>query len=166
MEAILLIGIQASGKTTFYNERFAGTHVRISMDLLRTRNRERERLQKCVEAGKPFVVDNTNPTRAERARYIGPSRAAGYRVIGYFFEPDPKGSYARNEKRDDRTRVPPAGLFGTLKRLERPGRSEGFDELYRVRLPEPGKFAVERWAGAHRPPARAPGPDSGTEGDR
>jgi predicted kinase len=29
MEAVLFIGIQASGKTTFYRERFFDTHVRI-----------------------------------------------------------------------------------------------------------------------------------------
>jgi hypothetical protein len=63
MEAVVLIGIQASGKTTFYQQR--------------------------------FVVDNTNITAAERARYILPSRAAGFRVIGYSFAP--------------------AGFFGTLK---------------------------------------------------
>ncbi|MEN3294973.1 MAG: hypothetical protein V7642_4226, partial [Burkholderiales bacterium] len=40
MEMLLFIGIQASGKSTFYKERFFDTHVRISMDLLRTRNRE------------------------------------------------------------------------------------------------------------------------------
>ncbi|MEL6944740.1 MAG: ATP-binding protein, partial [Bacteroidota bacterium] len=36
MQAILFIGIQASGKSTFYKERFFNTHVRISMDLLNT----------------------------------------------------------------------------------------------------------------------------------
>ena len=60
MEAVVLIGIQASGKTTFYQQRFFATHVRISLDLLRTREQQR------------FVVDNTNITAAERARYILP----------------------------------------------------------------------------------------------
>ena len=42
MEAIVFIGLQASGKSSFYKERFFSTHVRISLDLLRTRNRERQ----------------------------------------------------------------------------------------------------------------------------
>jgi hypothetical protein len=39
-EAVLLIGIPGSGKTTFYRERFFNTHVRLSLDLLKTRERE------------------------------------------------------------------------------------------------------------------------------
>lgn len=34
MEAAILMGLQASGKTMFYRERFFHTHVRISLDLL------------------------------------------------------------------------------------------------------------------------------------
>src|SRR4051812_8782542 len=37
MEAVILIGIQGSGKSTFYRERFFDTHVRVSLDLLKTR---------------------------------------------------------------------------------------------------------------------------------
>ncbi|MDL2321544.1 ATP-binding protein, partial [Desulfosarcina sp. OttesenSCG-928-B08] len=66
MEAIIFCGIQASGKSTFYLERFFKTHVRISLDLLRTRNRENRFLSLCLETGQHFVVDNTNPTRSDR----------------------------------------------------------------------------------------------------
>jgi predicted kinase len=140
MQAILFIGIQGAGKSTFYREYFFDTHVRISLDLLRTRHREQRLLQFCLDTGQPFVVDKTNPTASERARYIGPARAAGFQVIGYFFEPDPKGSFDRNLRRT--RRVPPAGLFGTLKRLERPRTEEGFDRLQRVVLPPEGEFAI------------------------
>lgn len=40
MEAVILCGIQASGKSAFYSERFFHTHVRINLDMLRTRRRE------------------------------------------------------------------------------------------------------------------------------
>ncbi|MET0623593.1 MAG: hypothetical protein ABW250_11485, partial [Pyrinomonadaceae bacterium] len=73
--------------------------------------------------------------------------AAGFRVTGYFFEPDPKGSLRRNNEREGKRRVPPAGLFGTLKRLQRPRRDEGFDQLYRVRISESGVFLSEPWGG-------------------
>ncbi|WP_334187307.1 AAA family ATPase [Noviherbaspirillum sp.] len=144
MEAILLIGIQGAGKSTFYRERFFDTHVRISLDLLRTRNRERRLLAFCLETGQRFVIDKTNTTIAERARYIAPARATGFKVIGYFFEPDPKGSIERNRQRT--RQVPAAGLFGTLKRLERPDQAEGFDQLYRVVLTPEGGFAVSDYA--------------------
>jgi predicted kinase len=41
MEAVIFVGIQASGKSTFYCQRFFATHMRISLDMLRTRRRER-----------------------------------------------------------------------------------------------------------------------------
>ncbi|HEV2147441.1 MAG TPA: AAA family ATPase [Longimicrobiaceae bacterium] len=148
MEAIVFIGIQASGKSTFYRARFFDTHVRISLDLLRTRRRERLLLAACIEAQQPFVVDNTNVTREERARYLAAARPAAFRAAGYFFEPDPAGSALRNAGREEAKRVPPAGLFGTLKRLERPTAHEGFDALFRVTIAPGGEFAVEPWAGA------------------
>lgn len=143
MEAHIFIGIQASGKSTFYQRCFFDTHVRINLDMLRTRNRERLLFEACLRAGQPLVIDNTNPTAADRARYIGPAQAAGFRITGYFFEPDPRGCYERNERRA-RT-VPPAGLFGTLKRLERPVFTEGFDELCQVVLQPDGRFEVSSY---------------------
>jgi predicted kinase len=142
MEAVILVGIQASGKSTFYRERFFDTHLRISLDLVRTRRRERLLMEACLEGGQRFVIDNTNPTVAERARYLAPARAARFRTIGYFFEPDSKGSVARNAGRA--RQVPPSGIFGTLKRLERPTFAEGFDELHRVRVGD-GTFTIEAW---------------------
>ena len=137
-----MIGIQATGKTTFYMQRFFETHVRISMDLLHTRNRERIFIQACLSTQQRFVVDNTNPTRMERTVYINAARESRFRIIGYFFEPDPRLSWERNEERTGKRKIPPAGLFGTLKRLERPIKDEGFDELYRVHAQE-GRFDIE-----------------------
>jgi predicted kinase len=148
MEAILLIGIQAAGKSTFYRRRFFDTHVRLSLDLFRTRYRERRMLEVCLETRMRFVVDNTNATVRERARYIVPARAAGFAIHGYFFVPDPKGCYERNKERG--AAVPAAGLFGTLKRLERPCHEEGFDMLWQVELRENGEFAVCDYAPASR----------------
>jgi predicted kinase len=143
MELILLIGIQGAGKSTFYCERFLHTHVRLSLDLLKTRNREKAILETCLGVGQALVIDNTNVTAAERARYILPAKEAGFRVAGYFFEPDPNGSLARNNQREGRSKVPPAALFGTLKRLQRPALEEGFNELFLVRLTGSGEFSVE-----------------------
>ena len=55
-EAVILIGIPGAGKSTFYRERFANTHVHISLDVLKTRARERTVLQECIAAGRSFVV--------------------------------------------------------------------------------------------------------------
>ena len=41
-------------------ERFFRTHVRLSLDMLRTRHRERLLFQAYLEAKQSFVIDNTN----------------------------------------------------------------------------------------------------------
>jgi predicted kinase len=47
MEMIILYGIQASGKTTFYKENFFKSHVRLSLDQLNTRNKEQVFINAC-----------------------------------------------------------------------------------------------------------------------
>jgi predicted kinase len=145
MEGVIFCGIQASGKTTFYRERFFDTHVRISLDLLRTRRREQLLLAACLEGRQPFVVDNTNPTIADRARYIAPALAAGFEVIGYFFATEPRAAFERNRRRPGRAAVPAAGLFGTQKRLQVPTLEEGFRRVYRVGIAEGDEFQVDPW---------------------
>ena len=137
MEAVVFCGVQGSGKTTLYRDRFAETHVRVSMDLLRTRGREEAFLRLCVESGQRFVVDNTNPTPTDRRRYIEPAAAAGFRVIGYLVEVDRSLALARNAGRTGRARVAVSGVLGTERRLLRPTLEEGFDELWHA-TPAPG----------------------------
>jgi predicted kinase len=86
LEAIIFIGIPTSGKSTFYKERFFGTHVCINLDRLKTRRREESIFQACLEARLSFVVDNTNMLKSGRVRYIKAARKAGYRVVGYYFQ--------------------------------------------------------------------------------
>ena len=143
MEAVVFCGVQGSGKTTLYRERFLDTHVRVSMDLLRTRAREAAFVALCVESGQRFVVDNTNPTPADRRRYVEPARAAGFRVIGYLVEVDRSLALARNAERSGLARVPVARVVGTDPRLFRPTPEEGFDELWHATATPEGGWRVE-----------------------
>jgi hypothetical protein len=142
-EAVVFCGVQAAGKSTFYRERFFETHVRINMDMLKTRTRERLLLDACILAKQPFVVDNTNPLAADRARYVQPARAAGFRVSGYFFRATTREAIARNRRRTDKPAIPVPGLLGTYKRLEEPTWSEGYDALFTVTLTPDNAWIVE-----------------------
>lgn len=148
MEAIIFVGIQASGKSTFYRERFFDTHLRINLDMLKTRYREQLILRACIDAKQPFVVDNTNPSVEERARYIRPARSGGFRVVGYYFGSRVREALARNSDREGKERIPEKGILGTYKRLRVPGLEEGFELLRYVRIDEEGRFVVEEWSDA------------------
>lgn len=108
MEAVIFVGLQGAGKSSFYRERFFHTHLRINLDQLRTRHRERRFMQVCVESRQRFVVDNTNPTRADRAVYIRAAKEAGFRVVGFYFQSRIEDCMRRNEQRPVPQRVPRA----------------------------------------------------------
>ncbi|MDB5389092.1 MAG: hypothetical protein JWM11_4738 [Planctomycetaceae bacterium] len=144
MEAILFIGLQGSGKSSYYKERFFGTHVHISLDLFRTRDREQRFLDVCLMTRQRFVVDNTNPGRAERVKYFDAAKSAGYSIHGYYFESKIDACVQRNAGRRSRECVPLAAILSTSKKLELPRRDEGFDKLFYVRLLD-GTFHVEEW---------------------
>jgi predicted kinase len=143
----ILMGLQASGKTTFYRTVLAPTHVHVSKDAFpRARNRQRRQLRLITEAlagGRDVAVDNTNPAPEDRAAIIEPARESGASVVGYWFPPDPIASLARNAERDGKTRVPEVGLRATLSRLRAPRPQDGFDALHVVRFDGAGGFVVE-----------------------
>src|SRR6266540_3409563 len=144
MEAVLFIGVQGSGKTTFYKERFFETHIRVSRDMLKTRHRERLLVDACLAAKQAFVVDNTNSLRSQRAEHIGPAKAAGFRVVGYYFRCELAEALRRNAQRPKDRLIPPAGVVATFKRLQPPSFSEGFDELRVVEIDEANEFVEFR----------------------
>jgi predicted kinase len=144
MEAVIFIGIQGSGKSTFFRERFFDTHVRINLDMLRTRRREELLVAACLEGGQSFVIDNTNPLPSDRARYIGAARAAGFRAVAYFFEASLKEAMQRNNLRSGKQKIPAPAVAAAFKKLVPPCTEEGFNEIYTVKVVAEGGFVVTR----------------------
>jgi predicted kinase len=141
-EAVIFIGVQASGKTSFYRQRFFDTHVRISLDMLRTRYREQLLVAACLESKQSFVIDNTNPLPADRARYIERSRVAGFQVVAYFFLSSLHDAIRRNRQRTGKQLVPVPAIAGTFRKLQVPSLEEGFDALYTVAAAPKDTFVV------------------------
>ena len=142
MEAIIFIGIQGAGKSTFFRERFFDTHVRINLDMLRTRSREGMLLTACLQSGQAFVIDNTNPLPADRSRYIEPARAAGFRIVAYFFKTTLREAMQRNNLRSGKQKIPAPAVAAAFKKLAPPSVDEGFDEIHTVEVVPGGGFVV------------------------
>jgi predicted kinase len=163
VELVVLIGLQGSGKSTFYRTFYAATHVWVSKDRLRNNRRPQRRqmqlIEEALQQGRSVVVDNTNPTAEDRAPLIEVARRYGAEVVGFFFESELEDCLERNRRRAGRERVPDRALHITLNRLRPPTPAEGFDRLYRVALAAGGDFMVQDYGqhGASRDGAHTEG---------
>ena len=147
MDLVVLVGLQASGKTTFFGARFSATHALASKDLLRSardRNARQEALVRAAAAaGRSIVVDNTNARREDRIALVALARGLGMRPVSYEFTPDVPASLARNARRSGRARVPEVAIHATRARLAPVRPDEGFEARYQVRT-VPGAFEIVR----------------------
>jgi predicted kinase len=136
VQLIIFIGVQASGKSTYYQRHFAATHVHVSKDLMKNaRNRDvrqTQMIEEALAAGKSVVVDNTNPTPVVRAPVIALGRKYSARLIAYVFDVPVKVAVARNRAREGKARVPDVAIYVTAKKLVPPKFEEGFDEIHVV----------------------------------
>lgn len=148
-ELVIFMGLQGSGKSSFYRARFADSHDLVSKDCFpKNRNpgrRQRQLIQEALAAGRSVVVDNTNATVPERAELIALARSFGATVVGYYFESRLADCLERNRQREGKACVPDIALYATRKRLSRPTSAEGFDRLFYVRLLGEGRFEVPDW---------------------
>ncbi|MBR6162827.1 ATP-binding protein [bacterium] len=135
----ILIGLQASGKTTFSREYFAGFDI-VSLDILKTRKKEDKMISDLIRTGKNFVIDNTNLTIEERKKYI--DIADGYKKVGIYFRSTVDECSKRNLARGNK--VPLKAILSSAKKLKQPSYGENFDELYYVKI-ENNKFHLSKW---------------------
>ena len=154
MEAVILVGIQASGSSTFYAQRFADTHVRISRDLLGTRARERQLLEECL--GGATVRGGQHQRAGGGARAIHRAGAGGGdRVADGSARIRAQPSHATGW-REGRAVIPIPGIWHLQSELR---MEEGFDALYvddayprqRVRRRAPHRGYPRRRNEHHRP---------------
>ena len=149
MELVILIGLQASGKTTFARGRFGERYRYVSRDLLRNNSkparRQRQLIEEALQQGLTVVVDNTNPTIEERRALIDLGRLYGAEISGYFFAVQLKECLERNRAREGKARVPDIAIFATLKKLTRPSYAEGFTRLFSVYNKGDQNFEVSDW---------------------
>jgi len=137
-EAVILVGLQGSGKTTYFADHFAGTHEHVSRDIQGTAEREAALIRECLRSGRSFVVDNTNATRAVRAPYIREAKATGFTVRCCYFDIPARTAIGRNNHRKDKKAIPVPAILRTAKQLEPPSVDEGFEAIRVIEQAEAG----------------------------
>jgi predicted kinase len=148
MELIIFVGLQGSGKSTFYRRYFAETHELVSKDLFpnnrKPGRRQAQLIENALQAGRSVVVDNTNPTLEDRAALIQLGRQYDAEIIGYYFDAPVQQCLERNRQREGKAKVPVVAIYTTAKKLVRPAYEEGFDSLYSVRIVVSGTFEIDK----------------------
>ncbi|MDT0275319.1 ATP-binding protein [Blastococcus goldschmidtiae] len=82
-----------------------------------------------LAAGRSVVVDNTNPSAAERAPLIAAAREAGVPVQAVWLDTPLDVCLARNARRPEGTRVPLVAVHAAVARFQPPTTAEGFDRV-------------------------------------
>ena len=142
MQLIIFTGVQASGKSTFYQQFFYHSHLRLNLDMLKTRHRENILFEAALTSKTKMVIDNTNPTAEDRARYIQRAKAASFEVISYFFDTDLTSTLARNKQRLGKANIPEVGVRATHNKLQVPRLDEGFDKIVQVKIIANHEFSI------------------------
>jgi predicted kinase len=149
MDLVIFIGLQASGKSTFFRNYFASTHELVSKDCFRNNKnpsrRQAQLIEGALKEGRSLVVDNTNPRIEDRAAIIQLGRLYNAEIIGYYFKSQVKYCLERNQQRAGKARIPDVGIYATRKKLVKPNYAEGFDKLFYVSIAGDGKFKVSQW---------------------
>ncbi|HEY3992073.1 MAG TPA: AAA family ATPase, partial [Ktedonobacteraceae bacterium] len=107
--------------------------------------RQIELLHLALQAQHSVVIDNTNPTPAERIPLVEIAHSYHAQVLGYYFITTTQLALARNQQRADKAIVPPVAIYSTAARLTPPTYAEGFDTIYYVQIAEDSKIAAPQW---------------------
>jgi predicted kinase len=149
MELVIFIGLQASGKSTFFRQYFAATHELVSKDRMRNNKnparRQVQLIKAALQAGRSVVVDNTNPTLEDRSALIELGNTYAAQIIGYYFQSKVSDCLERNRQRTGKDRVPDVAIYATVKKLVRPTYAEGYKQLFYATMAGNSEFRVRPW---------------------
>lgn len=144
LELVVLVGLQASGKSTFRGHHLGGYVPLSKDDWPNARNkaaRQARTVDEALAAGQA-VVGNTNVSADERRPLVEAARAYDALAIAVVFDSSVAECLARNARREGRERVPDVAIFATAKRWQRPTGDEGFVRRFRAAVADDGTFSV------------------------
>jgi bifunctional polynucleotide phosphatase/kinase len=124
-EIIILVGYQASGKSTFAANKFS-TYTILSGDVLKTLPKMLKEGKKFLNEGKSIVFDATNPKKENRAKIIELANEYKIPVRCFVFNVDIETAMEYNTKRMNETgkKVPKISFYVFRKNYVKPTKEE------------------------------------------
>lgn len=137
-ELVVMVGMPASGKSTFCKRYFEPHgYVVINRDTLKTQAKCIKVAEEALESGKSVVIDNTNPSKKDRAFYITLAKKYGSPTRCFHLVTEENIAHHLNFVRQNETngqvrRIPSVVYNIYKKNLEKPAKSEGFSSVTEV----------------------------------
>lgn len=134
-DLIIMIGMQGSGKTYFVNKYLEPLHyIIISRDVLNTSAKCMTELKKNIKLGKSIVIDNTNPDKNSRSKYIEIAKKNNYHVRCIIIHIDPivakhNTCYRAYITHGEIQNIPEVAFRMYKKKYQEPTEDEGIDEI-------------------------------------
>lgn len=131
---IIMVGMPGSGKTSYVLKHLRNTHIRLNLDTIKNRDKERSLFFACLAARVNIVIDNTNMSREERARFLPFAIACGYTTCVVYIDVPVEVCRERSTQRvtnERRNPIPDKAFNGMISRFQMPDKDlEAFDFLY------------------------------------
>ena len=136
-----MVGPPGSGKSTWVRMNVPMEYIRVSQDVLKSRERCLRYVRDAIARGDKVVVDNTNPVALVRGMYVDLARQASVPVRCIHIDTGKEMAEHLNAMREDhpnpsvrKARVPPVGetMFWSKRTYSAPIMAEGYTELIRI----------------------------------
>jgi bifunctional polynucleotide phosphatase/kinase len=136
-ELILTVGCPASGKSYFTKQNLVPEgYVHINRDALGSWQKCVSMCERSLQAGRKVVVDNTNPDKETRSRYISIAKKLKVPCRCFLFNISLDHAKHNNKFRDmtstDHVHVNDIILNSFKNKYQEPKLEEGFDEILKI----------------------------------
>ena len=132
-EIILFVGYPASGKTTFYENYLKSfNYVHINQDELKTLSKCLTLTKKYIKEKKSICIDNTNPSKETRQKYIQLCKENKLSIRCIYFDVDLNTAKFLNAYRANISdkNIPEISYNVYKKNFTEPTLKEGFNEIF------------------------------------
>lgn len=138
-EVIVAVGFPASGKSTFFHSHIVPKgYDYINRDTMGTWQKCVSACERALKEGRSVAVDNTNPDKESRKRYVDVAKAAGVSCRCFHFSASLEQAKHNNRFREmapsdtKHAKVNDMVFHSYKKHFEAPDLSEGFSEILQI----------------------------------